>query len=362
MKRYAALALGGLLVACSSPGHPTPTPASSNTNRVAASPTGSPTVVVSTVPTPTFQKGIAIYWKTEPGETLARVRTAADQAFDYAISLGANSVSLSFPFFVDGTKPTRVYSTDATPTPAMADVVFHEAATRHLLVNVRPLLDEDNLAANGWRGSIAPVDLDSWFTSYETFLQPYLASANSNRVAMFTVNTELNSLADDAQWSALVAWAHTLYHGAIHYSANRGALTGPLFTEVDSWGVDAYFDTTLSDTASVEQLTAAWNQWLATQPFTNPSQLVYDEVGIPAEPGAYGHTTGWGDLTEPLDETVQANWFSAACDSAKQNHLAGIYFWRINFGDNFNQPPISSDRDAYSGRQAAQSIKQCFTS
>src|SRR5437868_14163412 len=55
------------------------------------------------------QKGIAIYFKALPNPTKRRVRAAAKQTFDYAVRLGANSVSLSFPFFTGGLRSNQVF-------------------------------------------------------------------------------------------------------------------------------------------------------------------------------------------------------------------------------------------------------------
>lgn len=308
------------------------------------------------------QKGIAIYWQSWGGETIADQQKAAGATFDYAVKLGANSVSLSFPFYTDGMNGNTVYSRQSTPMPRALAAVLKEANRRHLRVTVRPLLDEANLmiVKNGWRGSIEPTDRGAWFASYERFLKPYLVVAQTQKAATFCVAVELDSLADDSAWKQLIVWAKRYYHGELLYSANWNDVNVAVGHDANRLGLDAYFGTTLSDSATTKELTEAWGHWLTGLRLSG-TRAVISEVGIAAEAGAYQHPYGWGSSSVPLKVDIQTRWFLAACRAFKNSGLAGIYFWRLNFSNKPTTVP-KSDRDGFAGRPAAKVVQQCFQS
>lgn len=63
-----------------------------------------------------------------------------------------------------------------------------------------------------------------------------------------------------------------------------------------------------------------------------------DEVGIPAEAGAYADPWAWNNQHGAEDDQVQARWFEAVCDAATAAHMRAIYFWTVNLIDNPEDP------------------------
>ena len=51
-------------------------------------------------------------------------------------------------------------------------------------------------------------------------------------------------------------------------------------------------------------------------------------MGIPALSGMYATPWSHGGATA-FDQSIQAHWFTAACQFAKQNGFAGISFWTV---------------------------------
>lgn len=306
------------------------------------------------------QKGIDVYFSSLLHTSRQQLQAAARQTFNYVVGLGANSVSISFPFNTAGLHGSRVYKTRATPSPQQISAVLEEANRQKLRVTLRPLMDETNLAAKGgWRGSIEPADPSLWFASYQRFLKPYLAVAKAQHAATFCIAAELNSLANDQHWTSLIRWAKTRFPGQLLYNANWNSMQG-VVTQRVAFGVDAYFATSLSDNASLAEVTAAWNNWVKSG-LKFHSQVVLSEVGIAAEPGAYLHPWWWGLPGKPIDLGVQQRWFTAACRSFRQNQLAGIYFWRVDLGQDLRElKSHSADHDTFVARPAATAIKQCF--
>jgi hypothetical protein len=337
---------------------------SSATAKIAAStpPITIPVVKVSAAAQAnTAQLGIQVYWHTTG--SAASVRTAADKVLDYVVSLGANTVGLTFPFFTNGVHPTQVYGLAAsTPDPATLAIVIGEAQTRGLRVMVRPVLDEANIADSrgDWRGTIQPPSAASWFASYRAFLLPYLQLAQQKQVAYFVVGTELESLAKQkTPWAALDTAAAKIYTGELDYSQNWDNWgNGVSSTQASNIGVDAYPVLHQGDSASISQLTTAWEHWLRNRSTTVLKQTVVQEVGIPAVSGAYSAPARWSKAGDTIDVPIQAKWFTAACQSARTLGLRGIYFWNVDS----NADPanaVSASSDAFIGRGDS-SIRACF--
>lgn len=309
----------------------------------------------------TAQLGVQVYWHTTGNAS--DVRTAADKVLDYVVGLGANSVSLTFPFFTDGVHPTRVYGlASSTPDPTTLAIVIGEAQARGLRVMLRPVLDEANItdSKGDWRGTIQPTSVVSWFTSYRAFLQPYLELAQQQHVAYFVVGTELESLArQKTQWAALEAAAATIYSGEFDYSQSWESWDlGVASTQAGNVGVDAYPVLYEGDGASVSQLTSAWERWLRNRSSTVLRRTVIQEVGIAAVSGAYAAPARWSKAGDKIDVPIQAKWFTAACQSAKTLHLRGIYFWNVD--SNADPAAASSASSASFIGRGDQSIKACF--
>jgi hypothetical protein len=306
--------------------------------------------------------GVQVYWHTSGDSD--QVRATADQVFDYVVSLGANSVGLTFPFFTDGVTPTRVYATPETPAPATLAVVIDEARARGLDVMLRPVLDEGNLntVKNAWRGSIKPRDPAAWFASYGTFLTPYLQLAQTEKVTNFVIGTELVSLdSQTALWRALVVRADATYHGELSYADNWDAWrTGKTRSPTATTGLDAYPVVSLDDSATPAQLTDAWTSFLQSRPPAVLKQTLIQEIGIPAAAGSYRHPYAWGGTGTPIDPQIQQNWFTAACQSAKTLGMSGMYFWSVD--SNATQAgAATAPSGSFMGR-SDDAIKTCFAS
>ena len=72
-----------------------------------------------------FPTGIQLYWHTS-GATSQMEQDAA-RCLNYIVSLGANSVGITFPIYTDGVEPTHVYAGDATPSMESLSIVLAAA-------------------------------------------------------------------------------------------------------------------------------------------------------------------------------------------------------------------------------------------
>jgi len=313
------------------------------------------------------QLGIQVYWIANTRDSDAVVRAKSRRVINYAISLNANSIALTFPFYTYGLESDAVYASGSTtPSPAHVAIFLSEAAKSHIRVTLRPLLNEDVLVAQdpvAWRGSIEPANRSAWFRSYRRLLLPYAAVAASGRAATFVIGTELESLEADPHWPELIHAVRSVYPGELLYDENFDEFAvHDTRLPLPRFGVDAYPRFQLPDTASVGQLAQAWEGWLGTHTLLVRRRAVLSEVGIDAVAGSYSDPGAWlGTTQSPIDTKVQANWYRAVCRAVLAEQIGGVYWWEAGFdADPAHPGPFQSDRITFLGRPAQQVIKDCF--
>jgi hypothetical protein len=314
------------------------------------------------------QLGIHVYWRANRYDSSAVVRAKARRIINYAVSLNANSVAVTFPFFTHGVTSDTVYAKPkVTPSPSHIAIFLAVAAKARIRVTLRPVLNENALVARNpqaWRGSIEPQNRAAWFRSYTKLLLPYAAVAQAGHAATFVVATELVSLEGAPQWPGLVRSVRSAYSGQLTYDQNHDEFASYTANPpVPSYNVDAYPQFSLPDSASVDRLTSAWNAWLGAHPLSVRRQLTLSEIGIDAVAGSYDEPWAWRNTrTAPIDTRVQAAWYRAACNAVSAQQIGGgIYWWEVNFDANPAKPgSFRSDRLTFLDRPAQRVIRSCF--
>ena len=350
------------LSACSAP--PSGTYGSSGSSRSSGTVAEPPPVprVVSLWRPGQFQTGIQLYWHTSG--TKAQMEQDAARSLNYIVSLGANSVGITFPIFTDGVEPSHVYAGAATPSTESLSVVLAAAKARGLRVMLRPEIDEQNIAAAGngaWRGTIQPSNTAGWFASYDQLLVGYARLAQRYAVNELVAGTELFSLQTyTSQWERLKSKIRAAgYEGIISYAINWNNWS---YVPFSSLGLDAYPSINAGDNATVAQLSALLEHWLDQRPHSVRTRLTIQEAGIPALSGMYVHPWLWGTVGGTVNLSVQANWFAAVCQAAKASRVQGLYYWMLDSYANPAQPGPSEENSSWLGRPAEQSIRSCFES
>lgn len=312
------------------------------------------------VPAPPRQLGLDVEFYVGRAELII---PKALQIVQYAKTLNANALSISFPFYTTGGGGTKIMAGADTPTPAQV-ASFVEIANRSgLYVVLRPLLDEANLGT--WRSAFVPRSVTAWFASYQRFLRPYMLAARTSGVNDFSVGVELGPALTRTDWNRFDSWARHIYHGTLSFSADwhffvKGQLGGGAVT---SHQVDAYPGFKVSDDVSTATLVSHWNRWIARFPKdAHPGATVFSELGIAAEPGAYLNSAWWGRSAGPIVPSIQVRWYRAACQAVADNNIAGIYFWAISFGRSLDKPANLADPGSFVAEPGAQAIKKCFAS
>jgi hypothetical protein len=315
------------------------------------------------------QLGIQVYWVENTNDTSdAVIKAKARRLINYAISLNANSIAISFPFYTYGINSDEVYADSATtPTPREIADFLAVAAQSDIRVTVRPILNEDALVAQNplaWRGSIEPQSISAWFQSYEQLLLPYAQAAQQGHAATFVIGTELESLEQAPEWPGLIKALTSVYSGQLGYDENYTEYAaGNQNLPLPGNNVDAYPRFDLPDDASVSALTQAWESWLGGGHLPAVvQQMVLAEVGIVAVSGAYQSPGAWiGTTNTPIDVQVQANWYQAVCNAIAAENVSGVYWWEVNFdADPADPAPFESDRLTFLGRPAQDVIRSCF--
>jgi hypothetical protein len=279
----------------------------------------------------------------------------AEDLFKYVASLGANAVSLNFPFYMDGLSDSEVVPEDATPSPTLLRTLIEVAESDRLQVQLRPLVLINGGSLAKWRGVIHPKSVSGWFASYWNCLKPYAIVAAQTGVTSFSVGAELNSLVEDApapgpvrifgwnndlpEWEALIQQLQSLVGNRLLYSASH--LSVSTIPGI-GFGYDFYAPVTFAKrdvptaatpTAKViSEFETGMQHAIHRAGFPALTSLSLEEVGVGAYVGAW--LEPWligGPKGAKVARWVQQDWDTAMCDVAVTNHVAAIYFWALYF-------------------------------
>jgi hypothetical protein len=295
-----------------------------------------------------FQRGVDIDLYLFPGTDAV---AAARADVQYILSLHANAVSVSIPFFMAGKNAPGVYASSETPSPALVALLARDAEQAGLYVSIRPLLYEKSLGTS--RTAWIPADPAAWFASYQQFLLPYAEMAQRDHIPELLVGAEFDKFGASPRWTVLDRALQRVYHGRLAYARNwdvRRSQGGPVTQVVDSYPPFPQ----LPASASVATLTHAWESY--DRLF--PAGTVESEVGIAAVRGAYARPwmVQWPGKT--IDPAIQALWFTAACRAAQASDLGGIYFWALGFGR--SSGPTVAQSAAWAHSPGSGAIAACF--
>ncbi len=336
---YGALAAIAVVSGCTAASHLH----ALQSERIPASP---PLTIPETVAIrpPAFQRGIDVDGYTYRGQDFS---AAAAAVVAYVKSLRANSLSISFPFFMSNRRSSRVFANSRTPTPTELGLFIADAERAGLYVSLRPLLNEQQVGRNRtiWR----PVHPSAWFASYRRFLLPYARMAQANKVGMFIVGAEFSKFGNSPLWNGLDRALAKVFHGRLAYSNNGtthlSRSSGGRFTFKT---VDAY-------PSMNPPFLSGWKFYDRKL----PTGAIVTEVGIAAYDGAW--LTPWGHRTQNqrLNPRVQVRWFSAACAAAKAARLRGIYFWALGLSTRFSRTTKATP-GAWAHSVGAVAIARCF--
>jgi hypothetical protein len=221
-----------------------------------------------------FQRGVNHAHVHSRGHGYGSAASAAE--LDSLHELGVNCIAIT-PFgFQRGADADRIVGFDG-------DSVLHghgdrsltdsdlaaEIASAHRLgmkVTLKPhLWSNDFWNGGAWHGTVdqsTPERHARWWNSYRAFALHYARVAESAGADLYCIGTELVQMTTHHpdEWRGLIADIRKEYHGALSYAAHwdRELDSIPFWDALDYIGVTAYFPLDVPDSASVEELVAAW--------------------------------------------------------------------------------------------------------
>ncbi|MGA9077711.1 MAG: hypothetical protein WB383_05215 [Acidimicrobiales bacterium] len=324
------------------------------------------------------QLGINTYvvYDCQSAAVWSQMATTQVEAFK---GLGANSIAIAFPLYTYSLNSNAFFARDVcnsefeTPTPTQIAEIVEVAHSQGLHVFLRPILQETDLRSEkvgAWRGIIDPTNTSEWFKNYWNTMLPYLTMARAYNVEHFAISTELQSMAAKPMWSSLIAKARRVYKGDLVFTTNWA----PDQDDGVRWagtsvGVDMYVPLRqLGNTATPSEIVAGWDSALATTySFSHISSATISEIGILPQDGAYSQPYAWSlPLTmNPFNQSIQANWYTAACTFFRSHNMGGIYFWGQAIyeqgGALLSAPSSSVTTAAEIQPSSQQAIKACFS-
>jgi len=294
--------------------------------------------------TPTTVAGVNLYVNKNYSLRQIKEWGARDLAY-IAYTLKLKAVQIDWDYNVPN-RFANVVKASRTRTPTIADLEALTTLAKFfgLRVEYRVLFAINNKDSRS--GSIQPRDLGVWLDWLLSTENATLRLAQRDKVKEFVVGTEMASIDQSPLWGGFFKKAAKIYHGVLSYAQWGGRPdVGGFFSKyrvplpVHALGVSAYPSIPLSPLATVASLTAAWKSFLTSNtPASVLRRTQIDEVGIPAVSGAYYDPWQWDGLTGPVNPTVQARWFTAACAAAHAEHMRGIYFWSQTLNDDPAKP------------------------
>lgn len=310
-------------------------------------------------------------------QSVATYLSWATTQIDEYVALGANAIALAFPLYTTSLTSDNVFHAldcktgkyQSPPAALLADIVgiAHEQG---LQVLIRALIDVSVLPRTkyDWSGLLEPPDLRLWIHNYDAALSPYVLMAQRMHVEHFAIDSELNSIANRKAFWTVIENARKLYSGNLVANYTWSSPFGKAPWSGTTPAVDTYPKLHyLVPNQSPATIQGQWDWLLAHRSVYALPDIAHetiDEIGIPAQVGAEASPSSGGLplATHPFNQTVQAHWFTAACDFMKEHRMQGIYYWgqwMASFHGRLLTSPSPKHPDAL--QPATQlAIKACF--
>jgi hypothetical protein len=113
----------------------------------------------------------------------------------------------------------------------------------------------------------------------------------------------------------------------------------------------------------VSEISASWEDWLDRGRAGPLRDLIFSEVGIVGRRDAYRAPSNY-QKAGIFDAGIQPTWYEAVCSVAHDRQVAGIYFWKTDFGVDPTKPSKNTQGslDFTGYPRAEQAIRSCFDS
>ena len=223
----------------------------------------------------------------------------------------------------------------------------------------------------GWVGGLdfaTDADWEKWEMDYEKYLLPFAKIADSAKVELLCIGTELkiSVVKRPLFWQNLIAKTRAIYHGKLVYAANWDEYDLVTFwNDLDYIGVDAYFSLVPKATPSVSELQIAWQPHLDQLRSFHKKQnkpILFTEFGyMPIDSCAY---MSWEmekrRRNMSINEDSQANALDALFTVFwKESWWAGGFLWKW-FPDLRADSPNQSKDYTPQGKKGSGIVKKWY--
>jgi hypothetical protein len=240
---------------------------------------------------------------------------------------GARWVVLTPTCYMRTVESSEVECGALTPTDESLRALAREAKVRGLSVALKPHVDCPGVSI---RGLYRPSDRARWFASYRAMMRRYARLASEERLDLLVVGTELASLAtiaDQPEWTALIAETRAVFPGPLTFAADWYAVNLVTFwRQLDYIGVDGYFP----QPASRAGMSVGWlgvKAWLAGLAGLNGKPVLFTEFGLTSQEGASHKPMNFRPFG-PIDLRIQAEYFDTFLTAfEREPWFAGLWQW-----------------------------------
>ncbi|MDJ0763762.1 MAG: hypothetical protein QNJ97_12340 [Myxococcota bacterium] len=249
-------------------------------------------------------------------------------------AVGANHAAIVVPWYMKTSIDVSIFAHPEFTVPERTiKKAIADARSQGLSILFFPILRVEDKSNGGWRGTLAPADVDAFFANYEAFILRLAAFAETLCVPLFSIGSELSSMdVHEEKWRGIIAKVREVYSGDLLYSANWDHFEKVAFFDaLDYVGVTGYFELTQPGTdPTVSDLVRSW-QGIKTRLLDFQSRikkpLILTEVGYLSQK----NTAAWPwkeGADDPIDLEGQRRCYEAfRLVWGGEPSLAGVYFW-----------------------------------
>ncbi len=284
---------------------------------------------------------------------VASNREMTSKAIEPIIAINANWVSLMpFGFMKSENDSTIIFNSNRQWINERKEGIEQTAKlfkNQKIKVMLKPQIW---IPKGGFTGHIkmnSPKEWQALENSYEKFILFYAKIAQTSKVELFCIGTEMNAfvVARPLFWKALIVKIKSEYKGKITYAENWDTYkTVPFIASLDYIGIDAYFPLNNAKTPTIKALETAW------QPLKKEMQQLSKKYNKKILFTEYGYQSKDFTGLEPWDHSktrtvnlvAQTNALSALYNQFwKEDWFGGGFLWK--WYDNHAQSGGSSDSD-----------------
>lgn len=278
-----------------------------------------------------------------------------DSCLDAVTEIGANSITLMpFAFLESLTDPEVKFDFKNQwwgETPEGIDSCIRAAHRKDLRVCIKPQLWVGHGEFTGYIKFKSEKEWNTFEKSYCEFLLPFLKIAETRKIELFCIGTELAETVKEKpeMWLKIITFCKKHFSGKLTYAENWDAFHQfPYWDKLDYIGVDAYFPLVETKNPKVKALKKGWEKPLnqlknCSDKFGKP--ILFTEFGYRASDWACAKP--WAHENDlKLNEELQAKAYQALFESVwKKEWFAGGFVWKWF---PFHEEHLGEDKTEYS--------------